>query len=447
MLGSLPIRSRAGSRAVRKQRSLRLESLENRVMLSHPTVTAVNVASTQWTSSFVSFLQSHSLGVGGYAIPVGTNQHQTLPWNNVDQICITFSEDVVVTAADLSVSGVNTTARAFSGFSYDPNTCTATWTLAAPITKDKLMLDLDADGMAPAKSVATAEVLDGAWIDSQNTFPSGNGQGGSDFEFRFHALPGDANASNGVSTPDGLFVRQAIGKNAGDTGYNIRYDIDGSGGITTDDFNAVCAQLGSLLPSGNPAGMTDDAPTTSGISDVSVATGTTDHVLALTDFFADAETASADLAYSIVQNSNPSMFNSLNINASKELDLSFVTSAHGDAALTVRATDPTGLFVDTTLNVHVSDAPFFADFSCINDLGDYWTFTGTIGDNDDPVAGDVITFGGVLESYHLSAVAGIDGAFSLTIELVGLQSGTATAQTKDPHGVLSEVAEDIVVVI
>ena len=217
------------------RRCLRLESLENRNMLSHPAVAAVNVASTHWASSFVSYLESSGLGSGGYAVPVGSSaQLQTLPWTNIDQIRIKFSEDVVVTAADLSVSGVNQTAYVFSGFSYDPNTYTATWTLAAPIAKDKLMLDLDADGMAPVKSVSTGQVLDGAWTDCQSTFNSGNGQGGTDFQFRFNVLPGDAD-SNSVSVTGCYLAGQKIGKNAGDPATIIRCDVDGSGGITTSD--------------------------------------------------------------------------------------------------------------------------------------------------------------------------------------------------------------------
>ena len=170
-------------------------------MLSHPAVVAVDVAGSNWAPGFVSYLQSSGLGAGGYAIPVGSSaQLQTLPWTNIDTILITFSENVVITAADLSVGGVNQTAYAFSGFSYNPSTYTATWTLAAPMAKDKLMLDLDANGMAPVCSAATGEVLDGAWTDCQSTFPSGNGQGGTDFEIPFNVLPGDADGDNSVST-------------------------------------------------------------------------------------------------------------------------------------------------------------------------------------------------------------------------------------------------------
>jgi hypothetical protein len=433
-------------RSIQTQRRLRVESLENRYLLSHPAVAAVNVAGTNWASGFVSYLESSGKGAGGYAIPVGSSaQLQTLPWTNVNQVRITFSEDVTVHAADLSVSGVNKTAYAFSGFSYDVNTHTATWTLDASITKDKLMLDLDADGLAPVSSAATSEVLDGAWTDCQSTYNSGNGQGGTDFQFRFNVLPGDANANNSVSLTDAALVQQKLGKSAGQTGYDLRCDVDGSGVITTADYSAVQVRAGGSLPSGNPVGMNNDAPTANGIPDLAIAAGTVDHVLTLTDFFADAETAPANLAYSIVQNSNSSLFSSLEID-SGNLTLTFADGMTGDALLTIRATDGAGLIVDTTLATHVSSAPVITDFYCVKDYGNMWTLTGTVSDADDSVAGDVVTFGGVLAGYHLQTTVREDGVFSLTVELVGLQMGTGTAQTTDPHGVVSNLAENWIIV-
>lgn len=434
-------------RSIPKRRGLRLESLENRYMLSHPAVAAVNVASTDWASSFISHLESSELGTDGYAIPVGSSaQLQTLPWTNINQIRITFSEDVVVAAADLSISGVNQTAYAFSDFSYDPDTYTATWTLAVTIAKDKLVLDLDADGMAPVRGVSTGDVLDGAWTDCQSTYNSGDGQGGTDFQFRFNVLPGDVNGSNAVSVADAMTAYQKVGKNAGDAGYDIRCDVDGSGGITSGDVSAIMSKAGGTLPSGDPVGMMNDAPTTSGIPDVSVATNTADYVLSLPDFFADAETASDDLVYSIIDNTNPSLFDLLDIDASGDLNLDFAASTKGHATLTIRAVDAAGLIVDTTVTVHISDAPTIGNFYCINEISNFWTLTGTVTDNDDDVEGYVVTFGGVLASYYLTAMVGADGVFSITVELVGLQQGTATAQTCDPHGVLSNEAWDYIIV-
>jgi hypothetical protein len=152
------------------------------------------------------------------------------------------------------------------------------------------------------------------------------------------------------------------------------------------------------------------------------------------------------MVYSIVKNTNSSLFSSLTIDSSGNLTLTFANNTTGDATLTVRATDAAGLLVDTTLAVHVSDAPVINNFYCINDVDDMWTLTGTVTDNDDPVQGDVVTFGGVLASYNLTATVTTDGVFSLTVELDGLQDGTGTAQTTDPHGVLSNLAQDYVIV-
>ena len=86
-----------------------------------------------------------------------------------------------------------------------------------------------------------------------------------------------------------------------------------------------------MLPSGNPAGMTNDAPTTSGIPDLSVAAGTVDQVLALTDFFADAaDPARKTWSIRSSRTRNPSLFNSLAID-SGNLTLTFANGATGDA--------------------------------------------------------------------------------------------------------------------
>jgi hypothetical protein len=419
------------------RRPLRLESLENRHMLSHPAVAAVNVAGTDWTPGFISYLESSGQGVGGYAIPVGSPaQLQALPWANVNKIRVTFSEDVVVAAADLSVSGVNQTAYAFSGFTYDPGTHTATWTLAAPFGLDKLMLDLDADGLAPVRSVSTGEVLAGAWTDGQSSFPSGNGQGGADFQFRFNVLPGNANGNAWVEGADLNIVLSHYNQ----TGMTwAQGDFNGDGTVNGADMNTVLSNYNQTLPSGDPAGMTNDAPTTSGIPDLSIAKGTIDHVLSLTDFFADAETPPADMVYSVVQNSNPSLFTSLAID-SGNIILTFDDDVTGDATITIRGEDSQGLIVETTFATHVSAAPVITDFYCIKEVGDYWTLTGIVSDADDPVQGDVITFGGVLADYHFSTTVREDGVFSFTVELYGFQSGMGWAATTDPHGVLSNLA-------
>ncbi len=105
-------------------RNWQFESLEERIALTAaPTVTNVSVGSTQWSSAFTDYLTTQGLGAGAFSIPVGsTAQTTTLPWNNLNQIRITFSEDVDVDKADLNVSGKLFANYSFSGFKYTPET-------------------------------------------------------------------------------------------------------------------------------------------------------------------------------------------------------------------------------------------------------------------------------------------------------------------------------------
>jgi hypothetical protein len=601
-------------RRISERKTLQVRPLERRYMLSLPAVADVEVTSTQWSSSFVDYIETSGLGVGGYRIPVGSSaQLQTLPWTNIDQIRITFSEDVSVHEADLSVSGVNTTALQFSGFEYDSNLRTAVWTLAAPIAKDKLLIDLDADGLDPVKDLDEANVLDGEWTNGSSTYDSGNGTAGGDFEFRFNVLPGDVNASNGVNMGDALLVASQIGKSAGDSGYNIRYDLDGNGVIQSADVYAVQQRVGHVLPNGDPAGTSNDAPTTAGFEDLNVDEDAADQVLSIFDAFEDAETADSNMTYELVSNSNPSLFSSTDIDATQgTLTLSLAENAFGDAEIRIRATDGGGLFVEATCAVHitavndspvldnsenatltsiteddtgnqgntvqsiidsvypldmitdvdtgavegialvgtnsgqgtwqfsidggttwsdvgtvsdsqalllrpedklrfvpdganadtaavsfrawdqtgstagqqgtkvstglsggmrmlvpvpiggspfstttgtagitvtaVNDAPIISGFGGTEEPGDYWTFSGTVTDVDDDVEGMIVVLGGVLESYHVTALVQADGTFSLTHEFPGLQTGEATAVTEDWSHAQSNIAAYWVVV-
>lgn len=70
-----------------------------------------------------------------------------------------------------------------------------------------------------------------------------------------------------------------------------------------------------------------------------------------------------------------------------------------------------------------------------------WYIFGAVSDPDDAVEGMVVSFGGVLASYNLTATVDVNGCFSVTATLSDLEMGVATAQTQDPHGALSNLAE------
>jgi serralysin len=109
-----------------------------------PTLADVLVASTNWSPTFkAEIASSHGDVDGFYRIPVGDgSQLAPLPWSEVDQIRVVFSEDVAVSQGDLDLVGVNVPTYAFSGFSYDPGSFTATWATSQPIDAEKLLVDL-----------------------------------------------------------------------------------------------------------------------------------------------------------------------------------------------------------------------------------------------------------------------------------------------------------------
>ena len=94
-------------------------------------------------------------------------------------------------------------------------------------------------------------------------------------------------------------------------------------------------------------------PTTSGIGNVTVAEDAINSLVDPFAAFADLESPDAQLAYTLVQNTNPGLFTSTNI-AAGQLTLDYAANANGSAVLTVRATDPGGLSVETSFTVTVT---------------------------------------------------------------------------------------------
>ncbi len=247
---------------------LSIESLEQRMMLSSvpPTVSDVNVSNSSWTPAFIDYLEVNGLGNDGFSIPVGSvAQSDSLPWLDLDRISITFSEDVEIQASDLAISGVTNTSYSTDHFFYDPQTLTATWTLDTPFAaEERVLLDLDGNGIDPVQDL-DGNILDGEWTDEVSTYNSGDGTAGGDFEFRFNVLEGDIWASDDYIDWDdyehGLISQ---GNSITDAAYDPATDLDGDGIVEFSDWIAVLDHLWTSLPTGTPAGVTDDAPTTTG---------------------------------------------------------------------------------------------------------------------------------------------------------------------------------------
>ena len=425
----------------KKLPSLAIECLEQRQLLtaSAPTVVDVAVASTAWSSAYVSYLGAHNLGTGGYSIPVGSSaQSLALPWNNLDQIKVKFSENVQVEQSDLTLTGANVTQYQFANFSYDNQSFVATWTLTASLPKDKLLIDLAGDGLDPIVDLDDGYALDGEWINNSSSFASGNGVQGGDFEFSLNVLPGDASQNGTVTASD--YSRVWSKRNTSTTvgAYNPLLDIDGSGAIDAADYSFVLGKIGTSIPTGNPAGTSNDAPTDN-LSQVSFDEDAAAQVISIWDSFDDLEDDDDQLPYTIQSNSNSALFTSTEIDTvNGQLILQSAANAFGTADIVIRATDTNGLYVDAQLHVSVgavNDAPVISNFSATTEILDIWILTGNVGDVDDNPAGWTVNFYGVLEGYQATVEA--DGSFELIVQLDPYIFGETWVQVADSHGALS----------
>ena len=216
-----------------------------------------------------------------------------------------------------------------------------------------------------------------------------------------------------------------------------------------------------VVPSGTP-GIADVAATSAEwIASPAVCAATAEYaatpeehvadvVVQLLGSLLDAEGNAGQLTSEVVGAANPWLVDSVAIEDDGGLLLDSAADALVEAALTVDASDTAQQSGEDSLMVKTPPAnapPVISDFIAINELGDLWTFQGTVTDVNDPVQGMVVHFGGVLASFNVTATVEANGTFSLTREFSGLQSGTATAQTQDPHGALSNEAWYVITVL
>jgi len=230
-----------------------------------PTVVDVLVASTQWHADFKGEIINQSLGDsdGFYRIPVGDgHQLYPLPWSEIDQIRVVFSEDVnvdTVTLADMVLTGVANPQVWPDSVAETPGasgTEIVTWTFEnLAIRNDKLYINLD-DSI---DSATTGLTLDGDWDNPtdrndpvSDTYPSGDGVAGADFNFRFNILVADANQSERVSGPDLLMVRNAYNSTPPGPPYTVFADFDGSGRVSGSDLLELRSMYNVGLVGGNP---------------------------------------------------------------------------------------------------------------------------------------------------------------------------------------------------
>ncbi len=159
----------------------------------------------------------------------------------------------------------------------------------------------------------------------------------------------------------------------------------------------------------------NDTPTTSGLANVTVNEDAPDTVVNLFAAFADVEDADPALVYTVVGNTNAALFTSTAVNgAAGTLTLDYAPNAFGTADLTVRATDTSGAFVDTTFTVTVNpvnDTPMLVDNAfAITNNGSLALAAANLSatDIDDAIATLAFTVAGVTNGrFELAAAPGV----------------------------------------
>lgn len=183
-----------------------------------PVVAAALASSSDWTPAFLGALGSAGLGDQGFSFLSSSAQMTPLSWNRVDRFTFRFAAAPAVSVSDLQVKGVRTPQYAVSGFSYDPATFTAAWTLAVPITAtDRLTLSLKG------------------------------------LDFKLKVVPGDVDHNGSVNALDLVRVRNRVGRSAsqpgsGATAYDPFTDLNGDGVVNAADLVAVRNRIGGVLP-------------------------------------------------------------------------------------------------------------------------------------------------------------------------------------------------------
>jgi hypothetical protein len=93
--------------------------------------------------------------------------------------------------------------------------------------------------------------------------------------------------------------------------------------------------------------------------------------------------------------------------------------------------------------VPTNHPPVISHFTASHSVGNYWTFSGQVTD-DQSVAGLVVTLGGLPSLAGVTVTVNSQGWFSITVQLGPNESGTATAQTTDAGGLAPNVAWTVV---
>ena len=140
-----------------------------------------------------------------FADKVGSGEQiRSVPLIAANTVNITFSRDVNIAYTDLQIVNLDGSAPSIFDFDYDPVSQTATWTFNSSLSDGRYLIRL-----SDAIEDATGKALDGEFFNptqlsdtGTSVFPSGDGDEGGEFRFRFTVLSGDSDHDNIDGTTD-----------------------------------------------------------------------------------------------------------------------------------------------------------------------------------------------------------------------------------------------------
>ena len=137
---------------------------------------------------------------------------------------------------------------------------------------------------------------------------------------------------------------------------NVTVRLADNGGTANGGINTSAPQTFSITIQ-----VVNDPPVSSGIPDQNVLEDAPNTTINLNTYFDDQESPDDQLTYALVANTNAALFSSTGVSGAN-LVLDYAPDAFGSSVVTVRATDPEGLFTDDSFTVTVqgvNDPPSF----------------------------------------------------------------------------------------
>lgn len=205
------------------------------------TVTGMFITSSSWSTAFIDTVDGGGPGAGNGIGVAHVAGMLPLPWVDVQQIVVQFSEDVV------GISGANIEVRDSIGLlpvgslAYDATTFRATIQLGVNLSFHKVRV-----AIRDALTDVAGNALDG----------DSSGAAGGVYNTRFDVLAGDANGDGRVLTSDLSSFASNFNQQAGQAAYNPRMDWNTDDRVSTNDLGVFAGafnrSLQNLSEPGNP---------------------------------------------------------------------------------------------------------------------------------------------------------------------------------------------------